>query len=122
MDFKNKKNKDKKEKKGKKKQSTGEKIFSQITTVVLIIAVFIVISSYISNKKDTEVMTVSELATLVTEKKVKEIKVELNDVIVTKNDGTILKGKKEREGTLSETLKNLGVSDSDLILANPYFT
>jgi cell division protease FtsH len=117
MDFKNSNKKGKKQNE-KKPQSIGGKLFSQITTVIFIIAVFIVISSYISNKEDPEVMTVSALATLVSEKSVKEIKVELNDIIVTKNDGTKLEGKKEREGTLTETLLNLGVSKENIVLSN----
>jgi len=118
MDFKKKDKKKNKKNNGKKDQSIWEKIFSQVTTVILIIAIFIVVSSYVKNNDKEKILNISELATLVKEKNVKDIKVELNDITVTKNDGTVLKGKKEREGTLSESLKNLGVSEEDLVLAN----
>ncbi len=108
----------KKEKKGKKKQTSGEKIFSQIIIVVFIIAVFIVVSSHISNKEETKIITISELAVLVEKGEVKDIVVELNNIIVTKKDETILEGKKEREGTLTETLINLGVAKDNIVLAN----
>ncbi len=115
MELKNKKD-NKKNK--KKKQSPGEKIFSQITTVLLIIGVVILTSSYISENKKVEEISISDLAQMVKKSEVKEIDVELNDIKVIKKDGTKLKGKKEREGTLSESLKNLGVSDEQIAEAN----
>lgn len=118
---------DKKNNNKDKKQSKGEKIFSQLTTILFIIILMIAGSTLFSDKKDEEnKVTISQLATLVSEKKVKEIVIELNDIKVElKDDETvkdvepkILEGKKEREGTLSETLKNLGVANEDIIAAN----
>ncbi len=106
----NNKNKDKKNMKGK--------IFSQIVTILFIIAVMVLISSYVSDQKDKEEISISQLATLVSEKQIKGISVELNELKIIKNDGTELKGKKEIGGTLSETLTNLGVKGEDIILAN----
>jgi cell division protease FtsH len=113
MDLKNKKNNKK-----KKQKTAGEKIFSQITTVLLILGVILILSSYISEKKNIKKVTISELANLVKQEEVKEIVVELNDIEVIKNDDTKLVGKKEREGTLSETLRNLGVDNEQIAKAN----
>lgn len=103
-----------------KKESRGSKIFSQITTVIFIIAVIIAGSTFFSDKKkdDENKVTISQLATLISQGDVKEIAVELNDIKVEKKDGVILEGKKERESSLSESLKNLGVTTQDLLLAN----
>jgi cell division protease FtsH len=119
-------NKKKSKNKKSKKDSRGENIFSQLTTIVFIIAIVVVGSTFFSDKKEDEnKVTISELATLVSEKKVKEIVVELNDIKVEikqegtiKEDKKILEGKKEKEGTLTETLKNLGVENQDIVAAN----
>ena len=49
---------------------------------------------------------------------VKEIVVQRSDLTVTLNNGKKYKSKKENEGTLSETLKNFGVSESSISKAN----
>jgi len=108
----------KKDKKNKKKNKVEKKIFSQIITIILIIGAMVLITTYISNKKEIEEVTISELATLVSEKQIKEINVELDDLKIVKNDETELKSKKERGGILSETLVNLGVESENIILAN----
>ena len=108
-----------KNKKGGVKKGNGEKLFSQISTLVLIVVIFVVASTFFTKeKKEENNVTISNLATLVKEQKVKEIFVELNDVKVTLKDETLLEGKKEIEGSLTETLKNLGVSNENIIAAN----
>ncbi len=92
------------------KKSDGEKIFSQILTALLIVGVMLLIASNVSENKKIGKVTISELSQMVQKGEVKEINVELNDVQVVKNDGTKLSGKKEMEGTLTESLINLGVS------------
>ena len=79
----------------------------------------IVGSTFFTDKKDEDnKVTISQLAALISEKNVQEVIVELNDIKVETKDGKNLEGKKEREGTLSESLKNLGVTNENIILAN----
>ena len=114
MDFLN----NKKNNKKKKKKNAKEKIFSQIITIFFILALMIMISTYISSQKDIEEINISQLATLISERQIKEIQVELNKLKIIKKDETELKGKKEFQGTLTETLRNLEVSGEDIIYAN----
>ncbi len=104
--------------KNKKPENMKAKIFSQIVTVIFIISVMILISSFVASNKEIKEVTISELATLVSENNIKKIEVELNDLKITKLDGTKLKSKKEYGGTLSETLSNLGVKGENIVKAN----
>jgi cell division protease FtsH len=84
-----------------------------ILVFMLLAALYTVISS---NVKVSEDIPLSELATLVLNGEVKKIDVNGEKLEIEKNDGTILKSKKEAESSLSETLKNYGVVPEKLAL------
>ncbi len=105
-----------KNKKDNKKNT--DKIFSQILTAALIVGIFLVASSYMTENKNLGKINITELAQMVQNEEVKEITVELNDIKVVKKDDEVLIGKKEMEGTLSESLRNLGVEPEKIALAN----
>jgi cell division protease FtsH len=80
-----------------------------LTTVLILMSITALYSLVFDNKKDTESITISELAQKVNEGTVKEILVEGPDLAITLNDETKLKAKKEVESSLSETFANYGV-------------
>ncbi len=100
------------------KNKKGPKLFSQITTVVFFIALMILLTSVIYSNKGIKNISISQLATLVAEHHIKEINVELDDLSIIKNDGTKLKSKKEKDGTLTESLRNLGVPPQSIVASN----
>lgn len=70
--------------------------------------------SYFSEKKNTDVVALSSIASLVETKEVTAIVVEGDQITATKKDGTTVVSKKEQGASLVSTLKDYGVSTSTL--------
>lgn len=97
--------------KGGKKSSPKQSPLSRHIATALLI--FMIISAaYIlvsGNTNKIEEISLSELATYVSEGEVKAIEVKGDELAITLTDDTELTSKKELEASLSETLKNYGV-------------
>ena len=89
-------------------------LFKQLLVVVLIITALTFIYGRVAQKKETEVVSLGALSSLVTAKQVKQIEVYGNDLQVVKLDGTKLLAHKEKELSASETLLSYGVSTTTL--------
>ena len=89
-------------------------LFKQLLVVVLIITALTFIYGRVAQKKETEVVSLGVLSSLVTAKQVKQIEVYGNDLQVVKLDGTKLLAHKEKELSASETLLSYGVSTTTL--------
>ncbi len=98
--------------KGAIKKTAG---FSQQLFTTLVI--FMLISwaySFFAQKKDVEVVPISQVATLITSGNVSSIVVEGDKIVVIKKDQTEVTSKKESTASLIETLKDYGVSTTTL--------
>lgn len=86
------------------------KIFSHITTAILVFILIVTAYTFLSgdDKKVTEI-PVSQLATEVSSGLVKKIGVNGGDLNIELKDGSFQKSKKETESSLSQTLFNYGV-------------
>lgn len=93
----------------------GSNFIGTFAIFVVLIIVYVLISS---NTKTPETVSLSQIASDISTNKVKEIKVEGNDLSITYIDGTEKTAKKEFESSLSESLKNYGVSDDSLEKVN----
>ena len=87
---------------------------NMIGTIAIFVLLIIVYSIIASGGSPEEKVSLSQVATDVSEEKVREIKIEGNNLSVTYNDNVEKKAKKEFESSLSESLKNYGVSDEEL--------
>ncbi|PID83290.1 cell division protein FtsH [Candidatus Campbellbacteria bacterium] len=105
-------------KNNKKNKKPTDKLFGQILNIVLIILLVIFVTSFLNKEDKEQKISISEISTKVKSGEVKEILVELNDLKVKTEDDKVLKGKKETESSLSETLKNFGVTDEQIVKAN----
>lgn len=99
--------------KNKKEKTLWEKLGGQIITGVLILILVVVLLSESTVDKDKQI-TLSELTQKINNGQVKEIVVELGELIITTNDNKELFTKKENESSLTETLVNLGVTTDRL--------
>lgn len=98
--------------KGAIKKTAG---FSQQLFTTLVI--FMLISwaySYFAQKKEVEVVPISQVASLITSGNVSSIVVEGDKITVIKKDKTEVTSKKESSASLIETLKDYGVSTTTL--------
>ncbi len=89
-------------------------LFKQFLIVVLVITALTFMYGRLTKKKETEVISLGALSSLVTAKQVKQIEVYDNDLEVLKIDGTKLLAHKEKELSASETLLSYGVSTTTL--------
>jgi cell division protease FtsH len=104
--------KDKKTSASKLKKIGG---FSQ--QFVITVLVFIMISwgySLFMNKKDEKILSLSELAALVTQSQITRIDVEGDTLTATKKDETVVVSKKESASSAVETLRDYGVSPASI--------
>jgi len=99
-------------KKGKK--GGWEQFISQIATAlvifILIMFAFNAYEDYTGANKTPEIISISTLAQNISEGKVKEIKIEGNDISILLNDETKLISRKGSDADLTEILASLGVS------------
>jgi cell division protease FtsH len=89
----------------------GSNFIGTIVIFVVLIVVYVLISS---TTKAPETVSLSQIASDISTNKVKEIKVEGNSLAITYVDGVEKTSKKEFESSLSESLKNYGVTDESL--------
>ena len=82
--------------------------------LVVLIVVLGLISLYSTPLQQIEDVSLSQLAQEINENKVKQINVEGNKLSIELEDGTLQKSLKEPQAALSETLKNIGVSQEAL--------
>src|SRR5271154_3334634 len=82
-------------------------VMMALLAFMLISAAYIAISG---NTDKTKEVSISDLANDVSAGTVKSIDVGGDDLTINMKDGTVLTAKKEVESSLSETLKNYGVS------------
>ena len=103
------------EKKGKNDTPPAPSFFSNILTLLLIFLVMVLAYGYLTDKKaKIEVISLSQLATDIRAQHVKQVDIEGTDLKVTYLDDTTKDSKKELESTLTDTLKNYGVSPEEL--------
>jgi len=92
-----------------------EKLMKNIVTIVI---VFLVISGililYQENAPEPETLTLSALVSEINDGNIERIEVSVNDLSVTKTDGSEAEARKEPEASLSETLANYGVDPEAL--------
>ena len=96
-----------------------QKLFKNIGFILLS---FLLISGililYRSPEKNPEDISISTLAQQINEQKVKEVKVNGNQLEITLTDGTKEKSTKETDSGIVETLKNYGVDSAKIQSAN----
>ena len=117
MDFKNFNNKgDGEERKGKKEGiPPASSFFSNMFTILLVFLLLVSAYSFFAERKTkTEIISLSQLAMDVRQAKITQIDVKGSDLTMTYADGTTKKSKKEAEASLSDTMKNYGVSPEEL--------
>jgi len=101
--------------KGKDKGPGAPPFLSNILTTFLIFLFLVAAYSFVSGRQPkTEDISLSQLARDVESSLVKSIGVESSDLTVEYTDGTKKKSKKEVEASLSDTLKNYGVTPEEL--------
>ena len=90
--------------------------FSNMLTILLVFLLLVSAYSFFAEQKATksEVISLSQLATDVRQSRVGQIDVEGSDLKITYLDGTAKTSKKEAEASLSDTMKNYGVSPEEL--------
>ena len=96
-----------------KKENIIAKLGSQIITALFIFAVLLFLFSG-KNLKDEKTISLSDLAGKINSGLVQEIDVELDELKIKTKDKKNFIAKKEREASLTETLKNLGVEKDKL--------
>ncbi len=79
------------------------------TTVLILLIVIAFYTAIAGKNKESKDIPLSDVAQFINAGSVKSIEVNSDNVIVTKNDGSIYKAKKESESSLSQTLVNYGV-------------
>lgn len=86
------------------------------TLVNIVIVFFLIVGTYgiISDKKKVENITISTLATQIQAGTVSRIVVSGDELAIEKTDGNKQIAKKELEASLSETLKNYGITSQEL--------
>lgn len=103
---------------GNEKQDLGPSappFFSNILTILIIFLLLVTGYSYFAQKdKGVETISISQLALDVQRGLVKEIQVEGSDLNIVYQDESKKKSLKEYENSLSDTLKNYGVSPEQL--------
>ncbi len=98
-----------------KKQNVWLKFSSHITTTIVILLVVVMIYNAVSNSfKPIENLTLSEVATKVTDATIKNIVVDGDTLDITLTDDTKREAKKEPDASLTETLNNYGVTSEAL--------
>jgi cell division protease FtsH len=100
--------------KGKNKSprpGMGNNFIGSLIIFVILIVVYIAVTG---NSHSPEKVGLSQVATDISAEKITEIKVSGNDLEISYADGIKKKSKKEFESSLSESLKNYGVSDERL--------
>lgn len=98
-------------KKAPKPSSVSRYLTTTILTFMLITALYIVVSGGVDK---AETISLSELANRVSAGEVKTIEVAGDKLSIALNDDTNLKAKKETEASLSETLRNYGVTAEEI--------
>lgn len=101
----------------KNKKDEAPKFMRHISVAVIIFmlisAAYIIVTGGIKEKKD---VSISEVAKYVNSGEVKSIEIKGDTLSVLLKDETVVTSKKEVEASLSETLKNYGVSSEKLAL------
>ena len=93
--------------------------FSNILTIFIVFLLLLTAYSYFSQHENkAEQIPLSQLATDVRQEKVKEIDVDGSTLDITYADETKKRSQKEYEASLSDTLKNYGVSPEELAAVN----
>ncbi len=99
----------------KKKQPPKRPLSSYLFTTILIFALLTIGYSALSNSdKASTTVAFSEVARLTQAGEVASIKVDGQELTITKTDGTVLESKKEAEATLVEALDAYNVSEDKL--------
>jgi cell division protease FtsH len=93
-------------------------LFKQSLIVILFITSLILLYNKTATKKETPVISLGALTSLVNAREVKEIQVYGDELRVTKNDGTKVIANKEKEISASETLLSYGVSTTTLAVTS----
>jgi len=110
-----------KQKKGPNPPAGGPvpKFSNLLMTAILIMMILVALYSVIApNQKGVEEITISELAQKIEAGEVAKIKVSGDKLNIELKDRTLRKSKKEVESSLSETLKNYGVTPEKLNESN----
>lgn len=94
-----------------KEPKFGSVITSTIIGLMLLVALY---SSLAQSFKKTEEVPLSQAVTYVQKGEVKKITIEGTDLLLDLKDGTTKKSKKELESSLTDTLKNYGITDIQL--------
>jgi cell division protease FtsH len=102
------------EKKQKKPQGMKFGFFEQIIIAVLVFAGISGIYSLVADQKKVEDISLSQVAALVNQGKVKDITVKGETISLTTTDDSLKSSKKEVETGITETLKNYGVTSEAL--------
>lgn len=106
-------------KKKQKKYVIKLGFFSQIITAILVFALLSGLYSIITGKNEKpEAISLSAVATLVTDGQVQEMVVRGNTLNITTTDGLLKTSKKEPESSITETLVNYGVPSEILAQSN----
>ena len=114
-------NQKEKQKKGPNPPAGGPvpKFSNLLMTAILIMMILVALYSVIApNQKGVEKITISELAQKIEAGEVAKIKVSGDKLNIELKDRTLRKSKKEVESSLSETLKNYGVTPEKLNESN----
>src|SRR5690348_16648705 len=82
--------------------------------VVTLIVISLLFSLFAGSGSQPQNVSLNQLVTDINAGNVKQIKVNGNELDITKKDGTAEIAQKETESGVSETLKNLGVNDQAL--------
>ncbi len=107
--------KDEGDKKGKMDGPAAPSFFSNILTILLVFLLIVSAYGYFTEKKTkTEVISLSQLATDIRAQHVKEVDVEGADLTIIYADDSKKESKKEVESSLTDSLKNYGVSPEEL--------
>ena len=88
--------------------------WSHLTTVILVIFLFIALFSVMNTGEERNSIALSELALAVKDGKVSQIVVEGSALQADYTDGTLVSSKKEVDASLTETLSNYGVTAEQL--------
>ncbi len=100
---------------GKEGIPPAPSFFSNIISILLVFLLIVSVYSFVSKKQDAvPPLPLSQLAVDIRQATVAEIGVEGTDLHVTYTDGTTKESKKELEASLSESLKNYGVTPEEL--------
>jgi cell division protease FtsH len=90
--------------------------FTNFFSVIFVFAVLVLLYGQVAgnSKKDTPI-SLSEVATLINSDTVKNIEVAGRDITIELTDGSFKKTRKEDESSLTETLKNYGVTSEHIV-------